>query len=124
MFNISFAELMVIFLVTFLVLGPKEMTKVARFLGKAVKKSQKFIVDMKAFVNDNVEDTALKDMKDSVSEVKATMESVKSEVDKINPINDLKKEIQEEIKPIQEIKNVKSELNPVKKGTDALKKSN
>lgn len=120
MFNISFAELLVILLVAFLVLGPKEMGKVARGLGKAVKKSQKFVMDMKTFVNENTED--LDDIKEAVSDVKESVNSVKTEVDKMNPVNDLKKEIESEIKPIQDIKNMKT-INPAKKGTDNLKKS-
>lgn len=121
MFNISFAELMVILLITFLVLGPKEMTKVARGLGKAVKKAQNFVADMKTFVNDSAEDTPLNDIKEAVADVKETVNSVKTEVDKMNPVSDLKKEIETEIKPIQDIKDLGT--NPAKKGMDLLKKS-
>ncbi len=120
MFNISFAELMVILLITFLVLGPKEMAKVARGLGKAVKKAQNFVTDMKNFVNESAEGTPLNDMKEAVTDVKEAVDSVKAEVDKMNPVSDLKKEIETEIKPIQDIKNLKT--NPAKKGADLLQK--
>lgn len=120
MFNISFAELMVILLIIFLVLGPKEMAKVARGLGKAVKKAQNFVADMKTFVNESAEGSPLNDMKEAVTDVKEAVDSVKSEVDKMNPVSDLKKEIETEIKPIQDIKDLKT--NPIKKGADLMQK--
>ena len=119
MFNISFAELMVILLLAFLVLGPKEMSKVARFLGRAVKKCQKFLVDMKAYVNDSTEDSSLKEIKTAVSDVKETVDSVKNEVDKVNPVGSIRKEIEAEIKPIKEIQKLK---NPLEMTKDAVKK--
>jgi sec-independent protein translocase protein TatB len=122
MFNISFAELIVILLVAFLVLGPKEMGKVARGLGRGVKKCQKFVMDMKTFVNESAKDTPLEDVKKTACDVKETVNSVKNEVDKMNPVSDIKKEIDAEIKPIQDIKNMKN-INPAKKEMDNLKKS-
>ena len=41
MFNIGFSELLLVLLVAFLVVGPKDLPKVARWLGRAVKKSRR-----------------------------------------------------------------------------------
>lgn len=38
MFNIGFSELLLVLLVAFLVVGPKDLPKVARWLGRTVKK--------------------------------------------------------------------------------------
>ena len=37
MFNIGFAELIVVLMVTFLIVGPKDLPKVARWLARLVK---------------------------------------------------------------------------------------
>lgn len=70
MFNISFAELMVILLLAFLILGPDDMVKVARFFGRLVRKSRKLLWQIKEFVNEEAAETGLDEVKSVVSEVK------------------------------------------------------
>lgn len=70
MFNISFAELMVILLLAFLILGPDDMVKVARFFGRLVRKSRKLLWQIKEYVNEEAAETGLDEVKDIVSEVK------------------------------------------------------
>ena len=43
MFNIGFAELILVLLVAFLVVGPKDLPKVARWLGRCVRKARQLI---------------------------------------------------------------------------------
>ncbi|MEG2406719.1 MAG: hypothetical protein RSB05_06560, partial [Clostridiales bacterium] len=89
-------------MIAFLVVGPKDMVKVARFLGRTVRKAQDMMSDIKASVNEASESNGLKDVKD-------TVDSLKQEVDKLNPINDLKN-----LNPLNQIKNdIKEELNPI-----------
>ena len=47
MFNIGFSELLLVLLVAFLVVGPKDLPKVARWLGRAVKKSRLLLNEIK-----------------------------------------------------------------------------
>ena len=47
MFNIGFAELLVILLIAFVVVGPKDLPKVARALGRFVKYIRKMIEEVK-----------------------------------------------------------------------------
>lgn len=47
MFNIGFSELLLVLLVAFLVVGPKDLPKVARWLGRAVKKSRRLLNEIK-----------------------------------------------------------------------------
>ncbi len=47
MFNIGFSELLLLLLVAFLVVGPKDLPKVARWLGRAVKKSRRLLNEIK-----------------------------------------------------------------------------
>ena len=47
MFHIGFSELLLVLLVAFLVVGPKDLPKVARWLGRAVKKSRRLLNEIK-----------------------------------------------------------------------------
>ena len=47
MFNIGFSELLLVLLVAFLVVGPKDLLKVARWLGRTVKKSRRLLNEIK-----------------------------------------------------------------------------
>ena len=47
MFNIGFSELLLVLLVAFLVVGPKDLPKVARWLGRTVKKSRRLLNEIK-----------------------------------------------------------------------------
>lgn len=47
MFNIGFSELLLVLLVAFLVVGPKDLPKVARWLGRTVKKSRPLLNEIK-----------------------------------------------------------------------------
>lgn len=47
MFNIGFSELLLVLLVAFLVVGPKDLPKVARWLGRAVKKTRRLLNEIK-----------------------------------------------------------------------------
>ena len=47
MSNIGFSELLLVLLVAFLVVGPKDLPKVARWLGRAVKKSRRLLNEIK-----------------------------------------------------------------------------
>lgn len=72
MFNISFAEFIVIMLLAFLILGPNEMVKVARFLGHSVRKCRTLLWKIKEYVNEEAAETGLEDVKHTISEVKQT----------------------------------------------------
>lgn len=47
MFNIGFSELLLVLLVAFLVVGPKDLPNVARWLGRTVKKSRRLLNEIK-----------------------------------------------------------------------------
>ena len=47
MFNIGFAELIVILLIAFVVVGPKDLPKIARALGRFVRYVRKMIEEVK-----------------------------------------------------------------------------
>lgn len=67
MFNIGFSELLLVLLVAFLVVGPKDLPKVARWLGRAVKKSRRLLNEIK---KESGWDELEKDVRDVQHDVK------------------------------------------------------
>jgi Tat protein translocase TatB subunit len=57
MFGIGTQELIVIFLVAFIFLGPKKLPEIAKSLGKAVRDFRKASSDLKEEIEKEVEDT-------------------------------------------------------------------
>lgn len=73
MFNIGTAELIMILLVAFLVVGPKDLPKVARAIARGVK----FLRNLfKEFQEETGLDEAIAELKDTTNEVKDTIQQV------------------------------------------------
>ena len=75
MFDIGFSELMVIGLVALIVIGPERLPRVARTLGHLAGRLQRYVADVKADINREVELDELRKMKDSVQDAAAGIES-------------------------------------------------
>ena len=83
MFDIGFSELMVIALVALIVIGPERLPRVARTLGHLAGRLQRYVADVKADINREVELDELRKMKESVQEAASGIEnSVQSELGK------------------------------------------
>jgi len=81
MFDIGFSELMVIGLVALIVIGPERLPRVARTLGHLAGRLQRYVADVKADINREVELDELRKMKDSFQEAAAGIEnSVQTEL--------------------------------------------
>lgn len=48
MFNIGLAEIVLVLLIAFLVVGPKDLPKVAKWLGRNIKRARAMIRELKA----------------------------------------------------------------------------
>ena len=75
MFDIGFSELMVIGLVALIVIGPERLPRVARTIGHLVGRLQRYVADVKADINREVELEELKKMRESVQEAATSIES-------------------------------------------------
>jgi sec-independent protein translocase protein TatB len=75
MFDIGFTELMVIALVALIVIGPERLPRVARTLGHLAGRLQRYVSDVKADINREVELDELKKMRDSMQQAATGMES-------------------------------------------------
>ena len=70
MFNIGFSELLLVLLVAFLVVGPKDLPKVARWLGRTVKKPRRLLNEIK---KESGWDELEKEVRDVQHDVKDTV---------------------------------------------------
>ena len=83
MFDIGFTELMVIALVALIVIGPERLPRVARTLGHLAGRLQRYVADVKADINREVELDELRKMRDSMQQAATGFESsVNSELRK------------------------------------------
>ena len=95
MFNIGFAELLLILLIAFVVVGPKDLPKVARALGRFVKYVRNMIEEVKR--------------ESGLDEVEKEMKAVERKIDEGVRSVDIRPELQKTQLQINK------ELNAVKK---------
>ena len=75
MFDVGFSEMLVIGLVALIVIGPERLPRVARTLGHLAGRLQRYVADVKADINREVELDELRKMKDSVQQAATNIES-------------------------------------------------
>lgn len=83
MFDIGFTELMVIGLVALIVIGPEKLPRVARTVGHLAGRLQRYVSDVKADINREIELDELRKMRDQMQQAATEMQSsVSAEVRK------------------------------------------
>ena len=83
MFDIGFSELVVIGLVALIVIGPERLPRVARTLGHLMGRLQRYVADVKADINREIELEELNKMRESVQQAASGIESsVQAELNK------------------------------------------
>jgi len=75
MFDLGFSELMIIALVALVVIGPERLPKVARTVGHLAGRLQRYVADVKADINREVELEELRKMRDSMQSAASEMQS-------------------------------------------------
>ena len=75
MFDIGFSELMVIGLVALIVIGPEKLPRMARTVGHLAGRLQRYVSDVKADINREIELDELRKMRDSMQQAASEMES-------------------------------------------------
>ena len=105
MFNIGFAELILVLLVAFLVVGPKDLPKVARWLGRMVKRVRQLIRELKEEVgwDELTQETDVigQEMKETLREADVRADLKQASKQLTDSVNSAKKET---VKAIQEAK--------------------
>lgn len=79
MFDIGFSELVVIALVGLIVIGPERMPRVARTVGHLLGRLQRYVSDVKADINREMQLEELKQLQSQVVEQTRDMERQLSE---------------------------------------------
>ena len=74
MFDVGFTELMVIALVALIVIGPERLPRVARTAGHLLGRLQRYVSDVKADINREIQLEDLKKLQQEVAEQARTME--------------------------------------------------
>ncbi len=75
MFDVGFSEMMVVALVALIVIGPERLPKVARTLGHLFGRLQRYVNDVKADINREIELDELKKFKSQFEEAAHSVES-------------------------------------------------
>lgn len=99
MFDIGFSELLVIGIVALIVIGPEKLPRVARTIGHLAGRLQRYVADVKADINREIELDELRKMRDSMQQAASEMQTaVDKELNKT--ANDLNQSLEpEQAKP-------------------------
>ena len=102
MFDIGFSELLVIGVVALIVIGPEKLPRMARTIGHLAGRLQRYVADVKADINREVELDELRKMRDSMQQSASNLENtVQGELNKT--ADDLNKSVESvaETKPAE-----------------------
>jgi sec-independent protein translocase protein TatB len=103
MFDIGFSELMVIGVVALIVIGPEKLPRMARTVGHLAGRLQRYVSDVKADINREIELDELRKMRDSMQQAASEMQtSVQTELNKTE--TDLNKAVEEAKQSLEEKK--------------------
>lgn len=75
MFDIGFSELIVIGVVALIVIGPERLPRVARTVGHLLGRAQRYVNDVKADINREMQIDELKKLQAQVADSARTLES-------------------------------------------------
>lgn len=109
MFNIGMLELVLVLAVAFLIVGPKDLPKVARWIARQIRGLKKLVREIKKEtgwdefakefkdITDDVKSTVKdvdvsKDVRSAADDLRGTVESVRKEVNQVS--RELKKDIE------------------------------
>ena len=108
MFSFGWGEILLILLVVIIVVGPKDIPKFLRQIGNLSKSIKKISREFKSSLNQIAEETDLKDVKNSITEVT-----------NLNKELDIKSNLKNEIKTIKEnISSVEKDFSNINKSKE------
>jgi len=108
MFSFGWGEILLILLVVIIVVGPKDIPKFLRQIGNLSKSIKKISREFKSSLNQITEETDLKDVKNSITEVT-----------NLNKELDIKSSLKNEIKTIKEtISSVEKDFSNINKSKE------
>src|ERR687895_2087040 len=97
MFDIAFSELLVIGVVALIVIGPEKLPRMARTVGVLAGRLQRYVADVKADINREIELEELRKMRDSMQQAASEFQSsVQTELNQTE--TDLNKAVEDVVK--------------------------
>jgi len=116
MFDIGFSELMVLAVIALVVIGPERLPRVARTLGHLAGRLQRYVSDVKADINREIELDELRKMRDSMQQAASSLESsvrggLASAETEINRVTESAEEALKA--PLEEAKSAYEEAQPL-----------
>ena len=91
MFNIGFAELLLVLIIAYVIVGPKDLPKVARWLGRMVRTARQLISELKAEVGWD-------EMMAETSDIRQEINSTMKEADLSSDLKEARQLLQKNIK--------------------------
>ena len=79
MFDVGFSEIVVIAVVALIVIGPERLPKAARTLGHLFGRLQRYVNDVKADINREIELDELRKMRESMQQAASSFQSTVNE---------------------------------------------
>ena len=105
MFSFGWAEIFLIGMIVVIVIGPKDLPKFIKQIGLFAKNIRKISSDFKSSINEIAEETEIKDLANSVNEVKKIKDGI-----------NIKKNFQNEINTVKEtVKMAENEISDIEK---------
>lgn len=114
MFNIGAGEILIVLVVAFVIVGPDDLPKVARWLGRMVRKLRTLIRDIKA-------ETGWDEVEKEVREVQKDVKQTVREMDISADLKDAVKDVNQEINGIS--RDMKADFRELDRQTKADMKS-
>ena len=108
MFNIGAAELILLLLIAFIVVGPKDLPRIARFLGRLVRRARTIIKEIK-------NETGFDEVEAELNETKRDIEKTMKDADIREELKATKKELDDEMKNVRKGADVSAEMRETKK---------
>ena len=91
MFNIGFAELLLVLVIAYVIVGPKDLPKVARWLGCLVRQAKQLIRELK-------EEVGWNDMMAETEDVRREIDSAMKDADVSKEMKDARKALQNNLR--------------------------
>ena len=105
MFSFGWGEIFLVGIIVVVVIGPKDLPKFIKQIGLLSKNIKKVSSDFKSSINELAEETEIKEIADSVKEVKKIKDGI-----------NIKKNFENEIKSVKDtVKIVEKEISEVEK---------
>ncbi len=86
MFNIGFAELLLVLVIAYVIVGPKDLPKVARWLGRMVRRAKQLIRELK-------EEIGWNEMMAETADVRRDIDDAMKDADISQELKDARKEL-------------------------------